>query len=233
MRILALETTERVGSVALLTDETLEAEVTLRADQRSSQSLIPSAKSLLEQTGWKVSELDLIAVSVGPGSFTGLRVGVTAAKTLAYAIGSEALGVSTMEVIALQAPGSPGRLSVVMDAQRRQLFVAIFEADSDGSWQLTEPTRIVDIQPWLDGLSKNDIVTGPGLRKLLDEVPQGVTVVDVSCWAPTAAAVGLLALEQHQAGRRDDIWNLLPDYCRQSAAEEKWEARQRDVRGDT
>jgi tRNA threonylcarbamoyladenosine biosynthesis protein TsaB len=99
MRILALETSDQTGSVAALDGDNLLEELILEQSQRSAQSLAPAMQNLLRRVGWQPSDVQLVAVSVGPGSFTGLRVGVTAAKVFAYAVGAEVLGINTLEVI--------------------------------------------------------------------------------------------------------------------------------------
>src|SRR4030042_1258471 len=104
MRILALETTDKAGSVAAMADGNLLAELTLGQTQRSAQSRAPAMLALLKQVGWRPADVQLVAVSVGPGSFTGLRVGVTTAKVFAYAIGAEVLAIDTLETIASGAP---------------------------------------------------------------------------------------------------------------------------------
>ena len=98
MRVLALETSERIGSLATLQTNGQQVEVvceaTLPADQRAAQSLLPAVRSILHDSGWEPKQLDLVCVTTGPGSFTGLRIGVTAAKTLAYAVGGRFGGSS-------------------------------------------------------------------------------------------------------------------------------------------
>ena len=95
MKILALETTERVGSVAVARDDNLLSEMKLDPNKRSTQSLALGLAAVLQQVGWHTTDLDLVATCVGPGSFTGLRVGVTTAKTLAYAAGADILVAGT------------------------------------------------------------------------------------------------------------------------------------------
>jgi tRNA threonylcarbamoyladenosine biosynthesis protein TsaB len=106
MRILAIETTDKTGSVAAMADDNLLADLMLDRTQRSAQSLAPAISRLLKQVGWLPADVQLVAVSIGPGSFTGLRVGVTAAKVFAYAVGAEVLGVNTLEAVAANAQGS-------------------------------------------------------------------------------------------------------------------------------
>lgn len=226
MRILAVETTERIASVAALASGQLLEQRTTPPEQRSAQALAPAIQSLLQHVAWQPSDVELVAVPVGPGSFTGLRVGVTTAKTFAYAVAAEVLGVNTLEVIAELAPAEIDELEVVMDAQRQQLFVGRFARDTSGHFQAREITHIVGEADWLARLTSRPVaVTGPGLRKLCPRVPEGILVVDSALWAPTAAVVGQLAWRKYEAGERDDLWKLAPQYFRASAAEDKWRER--------
>jgi tRNA threonylcarbamoyladenosine biosynthesis protein TsaB len=167
---------------------------------------------------WPAASVQLIAVTIGPGSFTGLRIGVTMAKTFAYAVGAEVIGINTLAVLAEQAGASNQPLWTVMDAQRQELFAARWDgaAATDAI-----DTRIISESDWLAMLAADDRVTGPALRKLQPRLPAGIEVVDASRWQPLASAVGTLAWRDYHAGRRDDLWRLLPQYYRLSAAEEK------------
>lgn len=234
MKALALETSDRIGSLAVLTasGDTVSTELTssLPADQRSAQSLLPSIKSLLERAGWKAADLDLIAVSTGPGSFTGLRIGVTAAKTLAYATGAELVEVHTLAAMASGVPNSWKRLWTVIDAQRRELFVAKFCMNDDEQSLPSEipETRILAVESWLEELSSEDWVCGLPLKNLANQLPAGVKVADQACWQPTAEQVGQLGVAAYQAGRTVDAVQLVPHYYRKSAAEEKADAKALD-----
>ena len=171
--------------------------------------------------------IHLVADTVGPGSFTGLRVGVTTAKTLAYSVGADILGVDTLETIAARAPRSVKVLSVAMDAQRGDVVARQFERARDGWLWPTGPAVLIAAEAWVGSLAPGTCVSGPVLRKLADQLPEGAVVLDGHDWAPSAAAVGRLAVRDYRAGRRDDVWSLVPRYSRRSAAEEKWEKRQR------
>jgi len=224
MRILALETTGFTGTLALLDDDRVVAERALPSDQRSAQSLAPAIQSLLQDHGWPIPSLGLIAVAQGPGSFTGLRVGVTTSKTLAYAIGADVLGVDTLEVLANQAGGiqDEARIHAVIDAQRNQLFAATFvwkAADAVAARQTS--THIADLDPWIASLQAGDVVIGPVLAKLASKLPDGILLARESDCQPRAATVGRLAWRDYAAGHRDDLWKLVPHYHRASAAEEK------------
>jgi tRNA threonylcarbamoyladenosine biosynthesis protein TsaB len=226
MRVLSLETSGTTGSVAVLEDNELVAEQALPGGQRSAQSLVPTIQALLAQAGWKISQVGLLMVTSGPGSFTSLRIGVSTAKALAYAVGAEILGVNTLEVIARQAHGDGQPVKVVLDAQRDQLFAATLASGKAGREPGTSATAVVDNQDWLDSLQPGEVVSGPGLKRLADRLPPGVIVVDRALWMPTATVVGQIGFEQYSAGRRDDVFQLVPQYFRRTAAEEQWDRRQ-------
>ena len=180
---------------------------------------------LLAQINWQPAGVELVAVTTGPGSFTGLRIGVTFAKVFAYAVGCQVLGVNTLEVIASRAPREASAFWVVLDAQRQQLFAAAFARFERGELVSSQPTHVVDVEAWLENLSPGNTVTGPALAKLRARLPAEVRALDAGLWQPTAEAVGTLAWKSYSAGRRDDVFTLVPQYFRRTAAEEQWERR--------
>jgi tRNA threonylcarbamoyladenosine biosynthesis protein TsaB len=225
MKILAIETTGQSGSIALLDGTTLAREIMLPAAERSAKSLAPAIREILDASGWQPSDIRLVAVTTGPGSFTGLRVGVTTAKTFAYAMRADVIGVNTLEVIAAQAPDDIERVSAVVDAQRQQVFVREFVRDSTRDFQPIADAAILDNDTWLAGINPATSVSGPGLEKLAAQIPAGVTIVAREHWSPRAAMVGQLGWRRYQSGARDDLWRIVPHYFRPSAAEEKWAER--------
>jgi len=227
VRGIALETSGLRGSVAALEGERVLAAHELTSRQRSAQSLAPALRDLLAEQKWQPRDVQLVAVTVGPGSFTGLRIGVTTAKTFAYAVGAELVAVDTLEVIALQAPEGWKCLKVALDAGRGQVFTAEFSRDARGELTTVAPSDIVEVVDWLAGLRSGDVVTGPMVDKLADELPPSVTAVDPTYRVPTATAVAQLAWRKYLAGQRDDPIQLVPLYLRLSAAEEKQAAQHR------
>jgi tRNA threonylcarbamoyladenosine biosynthesis protein TsaB len=229
MRILALETSGRHGSIAAMTGEdeqvSLLRQIVLRGDQRTAQSLAPAIKELLDQIDWSPRSVELVAVTAGPGSFTGLRIGVTTAKAFAYAVGANVVGVNTLaaladEVRAIDAPSSTP-LWTILDAQRQELFVAKFEGGGREGSEIDPETVILRESDWLERLQSGARVVGPPLRTLQSRLPDDVIVVDENLWQPMAAAVGRIGWCKFRAGTTDDVWNLVPHYFRASAAEEK------------
>lgn len=221
MKILALETTESTASVAALRNEHLLYELRLDPQQRSAQSLAPGIAAVLEKMHWKPGEVDLVAVAAGPGSFTGLRVGVTTAKVFAYCARAEVLGVDTLEVIAARTPAEILAVSVAVDAQRGEVVARLFRRKPDGCMAPVEPAERVGLEHWLESVPPDAYLSGPVLRKVSDRIGGGLRTAPPECWGPTASAVGQVAARHYAQGRRDDLWALVPHYCRPSAAEEK------------
>ncbi len=224
-RILAIETSGRHGSVATLNGgddgSRLIHQIALGGEQRTAQALAPAIQRLLRESDWSPDSVELVAVAVGPGSFTGLRIGVTTAKAFAYAVGAEVIGVNTLMALAHQAPLSNAPLWAVLDAQRQELFAAKFVRDDSQQLRLEQPTHIISQNDWLTELTQGDAVAGTALTRLSERIPEGVKIIRPELWQPMAEAVGHVAWQQYEAGERDDLWQLLPQYYRASAAEEK------------
>ncbi len=221
MNLLALETSGVAGSVAALAGGNLLAKSSLAPDLGSAQSLAPAIRSLLDAIGWRPADVRLVAVTQGPGSFTGLRVGVTAAKAFAYSVGAEVLGVDTLEVIANQAPADVARVSAAVDAQRGDVVTAVFTRDAAGWLVADAPARLIPIDRWLATLPPGVPISGPVVGKLAGRLPAGVAALDPQFWHPQAPTVGRLAARDYATGRRDDLWSFVPRYSRRSAAEER------------
>jgi tRNA threonylcarbamoyladenosine biosynthesis protein TsaB len=220
MKLLALETSGTSGSVAALNDESVLQQIDLPEGIRTAESLAPTIQEVLQAVGWQPQQLDLIAVTRGPGSFTGLRVGIVTTKALAYATGARVAGVNTLDVIADQVQPFDGTVWAVIDAQRQQLFASCYERGSNGWKRLGNP-QIFDNQDWISTLESGVQVTGPGLKRVVELLPAGVEPVESSQWQPRASTVGRLAVRRRDELAEQDLWNLLPFYFRKSAAEEK------------
>ncbi len=227
LRVIALETSERIGTLAALRVQDGQTELlcsrNLSGKQRTAQSLLPALQELLEACGWKPQDLTLVCTTRGPGSFTGLRLGITTAKTLAYATGAELVGISTLAAIGASVPTEHERLWTILDAQRRELFVACFEKDWQSGGNNLPPTHILRIEDWLKQLRTGDLVAGSPLKKLGEYLPLGVEAVAPEFWAPQATRVGHLGIAAHKRGQAVDPMQLVPEYFRKSAAEEKAE----------
>ena len=129
MKILAFDTSATVATVALCDNERLLAEYTVNNGNTHSETLLPMIESLLGHFSMSVSDVDLFAVSVGPGSFTGVRIGAATLKGLAFASDKPCVGVSTLEAIAENLSVCKGLICPVMNARRAQVYTALFRSD--------------------------------------------------------------------------------------------------------
>lgn len=230
MRVLAIESSGRTGSIALLDASGATAQLLVEhqtvAEQRTAQSLVPAMKSTLAHAAWRPADVELVCVTTGPGSFTGLRIGVVAAKTFAYAVGAKLVGVHTLSAIAAAVEQPLVRLWTVLDAQRQEFFVASFDGRRSIADQATPATEILNLPQLLQRLQPGDAIAGPPLAKLAAQLPAEVAALAEPYWQPQAAAVGALGIELFQAGAQVNPIDLVPRYFRKSAAEEKAERGQ-------
>ena len=180
-------------------------------------------RSLLDEAGWKPRDLNAVVVCRGPGSYTGLRVGVMSAKTFAYATGCALLALDTFAVVAVRAPAAVTRLDVLADAQQNKVYLQPYERVGSG-WRPLAPLAIRPFAEWLQTRDATAWATGPGLRKWAAQMPADVPRVDAALWEPDALSLLRLGRARYQAGERDDLWTVEPLYLRASSAEEQWKA---------
>jgi tRNA threonylcarbamoyladenosine biosynthesis protein TsaB len=225
-RILAIETSGHAGSVALGEDGRVVAAREISGDRKTARMLAPAIREVLAEVGWQPRDVGLVAVGIGPGSFTGLRLGVTTAKAFAYAVGAEILGLDTREILAAGVSADAPRVHTVLDAQRGELFVGRLVAAEPGGPRTLQPGPVLWSEAdFLASLVPGDVVTGPVLDRLAAKLPAGVLASDRATWIPQAKDALALAARDWLLGRRDDPLTLLPEYGRASAAEEKRAAR--------
>ncbi len=222
MKILALETSGQSGSVAVAYEGEIVCEAALPTGMRSAQGLAPTIADVLKRVNWQASDLQIVAVTRGPGSFTGLRVGVTTAKVMAFCLGAKVIGVDTLATIAQHAPSGRSRIWTVLDALRDQFYVASFAPDSAGQYQRLTETRLSGRLQWLEQLdtTSDDYVIGPGVVKLVPYLPAKFEIAPISLGEPQASAVAKFAWKSHLSGNYGEPWTLVPDYFRPSYAEE-------------
>lgn len=225
MLILALDTSSKTGSVAIFEDSELIQSRSIgdrSTERRASASCFPiDVNRLLGEANRKIDDIGVIAVATGPGSFTGLRVGVVAAKTLAYSLGCKIIGVNALSAISAAAieGASVSSVCAVMDAQRSQLFAARFESVTSWSPKMIGEVEIIDRKQLID-FAQGDPITGPGLEKVSMELTE-VQTLDRRYWSCNAERIGRSSYPRVKSSTFDDPWTLKPRYYRASAAEEK------------
>jgi tRNA threonylcarbamoyladenosine biosynthesis protein TsaB len=218
-----LETSCQVGQVAVAGGAKVLALRRLDEARRHARDLVPALRELLAEQGWKPRDLSAVIVSRGPGSYTGLRVGIMTAKTLAYATGCALVAVDTFAAIARQAPDPAACVDVLADAQQDKVYVQSFARDS-GAWEPQNTLTIRAFAGWYAGLGEGVWVSGPGVRGHEKDL-RGRLLVDAELREPLPESLLHIGHERFQRGERDDLWTLEPLYLRPSAAEEKWAGR--------
>lgn len=230
-RLLLIETSGRAGCVALALGGELRGVRRLDEARRNARDLAPATAELLATQRWRPRDVQAVVVSRGPGSYTGLRVGLMSAKAFAYATGCALVAVDTFAVIASQAPQAVTRLDVLADAQQDKVYVQSFGRTAEG-WRPLNPLAIQVFAAWLARREPTAWVTGPGLNRWGEHLPADVPVVEVPAREPTPEALLRLGLARYEAGQRDDVGSLEPLYLRPSAAEEQWDARRAPLTRD-
>lgn len=224
MKILALETSAVAASAAVCEDNNLIAQNFQRTGLTHSATLMPMVESMLNNAGIKLEEIDVIAVASGPGSFTGLRIGVSTAKGLAWAENKPCASVSTLEAMAWQLSGMDGMICTAMDARRQQIYNALFEM-KDGVLSRLTPDRAIsleDLQKELENTKKTQIIVGDGAQlcyNALKECGTSVKMAPPHLLYQTAWGVARAALEQIRNNTLTDSAGLIPNYHRLSQAE--------------
>jgi tRNA threonylcarbamoyladenosine biosynthesis protein TsaB len=225
VRILGLDTATWKASVGLRIDGQLSSEKSRTADGSHAVSLLSLIEEVLRDGGCAVRDLDAVAVSGGPGSFTGLRIGLSIAKGLAYATGACLIAVPTLEALARTVAHLDGRICAVLDARKGELYAACFQSSNGVLRRLTDdllltPAALVNILP-TPCVMLGDAVApyGTFLRRHLGAA---VTLLPSDTHGPSGGVVAAMADERLQAGGPDDLSRLEPRYIRPSEAELKW-----------
>src|ERR1700722_14854083 len=184
-RLLIVETSSGIGEVALAMGERLVGQRRLEENRRNARDLAPSAAALLAEQGWRPRQIHAVIVSRGPGSYTGLRVGIMSAKTLAYATGCGLVAVETFACLARQAPRDVKRLDVIADAQQGNIYRQAFERNgSSESWQTKSTLSGEPWAVWLPRQQESSWVTGPGLVTHVKQFGAVQRLVSSELWLP-------------------------------------------------
>ena len=224
MRVLALETSAKACSAAVTADGRVLASAFQCTGLTHSRTLMPMVEAMLKNAELVLADCDAVAVANGPGSFTGIRIGVSAAKGLAFSIGKPAVGVSTPEAMARNVAWLNGLVICAVDARRRQVYNALFQAQ-DGALTRLTPDRAISLEE-LAAEVKEDcrpkIIVGDGARLCYNALSER----GISCrMAPAhlvmqnAVSVALEAEELARAGHLLTAQELQPVYLRPAHAQ--------------
>ena len=221
MITLALESAAAVASVALTEDGRTLAELTLDNGNTHSETLLPMADMLFRLTDRTLADVDLFAVSVGPGSFTGIRIGAATVKGLAFGSGKCCLGVSSLEALAYGLRGQDGLICPVLNARRRQVYTALFRSEGGRITRLTddEVCPVDGLDERLAGYAEPVLFVGDASRLATETVTHAVGTVAAPLLRASAAAVAYAAEAAYARGARGSDATLSPVYLRPCQAE--------------
>jgi tRNA threonylcarbamoyladenosine biosynthesis protein TsaB len=225
MRTIAIDTSHAGGTVAALAGPSV-ATRTLGVAGEHATRIAVALENAVDDLGWRLADTELVVVVRGPGPFTGLRVGVAAAKSIAWTSGAKLVGVCGFEVIAREAGGvmsqDAASIHIAFDAGRGEVYAATATpCDSPSRWAIGPPSLLAATD-WLDALPPRSIVSGPAVATLAGALTSAAhRVAAPDAWFPTAVAAAQVGIMRAAANQLDDPAALVPHYLRLSYAEER------------
>ncbi|MEE1027162.1 MAG: tRNA (adenosine(37)-N6)-threonylcarbamoyltransferase complex dimerization subunit type 1 TsaB [Agathobacter sp.] len=236
MKVLALDSSGLVASVAIVQDDELLGEYTINHKKTHSQTLLPMLDEVAKMIELDMNSIDFIAVSAGPGSFTGLRIGSATAKGLALALDKKIVSVPTIDAMAYNLWGSDAQICPIMDARRNQVYTGLYQFEDDHmNTILPECVLMIDeIVSRINESGKKTVFLGDGVA-VFKEYIEGNIKVSYS-FAPAnnnkqrASSVAALGIELYKAGKAEDAKEHKPEYLRLSQAERERQEKVRDFK---
>ncbi|WP_027109051.1 tRNA (adenosine(37)-N6)-threonylcarbamoyltransferase complex dimerization subunit type 1 TsaB [Lacticigenium naphthae] len=226
MRVLAIDTSNQVMSIALNEDKKLIAELTTNVKRNHSERLMPAIEKLMKEVNWSPDSLNRIAISKGPGSYTGLRIGLTVAKTLAWTLDIDLVAVSSLKVLAANIYAEGQLIVPLFDARRGNIYTGLYKMENGSYVPLEEDTHISS-KKWAFYLSKYKrpmIIVGQDIKKhevyFKEELADKVKMAEDEWNLPRASRLATLAYEEKPV----NVHTFIPEYLKLTEAEETWKA---------
>ena len=222
MKILAVDTATKSCSVAVIDGESLLAESTVANNQTHARHLLQMIDAVIGQARLEISELDGFAVSNGPGSFTGLRIGIASIKGLAFSLNKPVVGVSSLKALAYQCKQKPYLICPVIDARKQEVYCCRYRSDN-GELKQEGSERVAIPLEALGSIRESSIFIGSGAQLyqqfIIGELGQLAHFVSENEHTIQASAVAWLSLPRFKRQDTDDVHLLVPHYIRKSDAE--------------
>lgn len=228
MKVLAIDTSSNAASVALMEDGILLGEFVLNHKKTHSQEIMPMIDDVLKRCECEVSDIDLFAAAKGPGSFTGLRIGIATIKGLAHSVGKPVIGISTLEGLAHNMPFCEHTIVPIMDARRNQVYTGAYLWDDGELREIGEPEAI-SIEECVEACGDllETVFLGDGVpvyREFIKEkLGDKAIFAPASCNMQKASSIAALALVRKDEA--ESYYGLEPEYLRKSQAEREREER--------
>lgn len=233
MKILALESSAMTASAAVVTEKMTISEYTIDNKMTHSQTLLAMIDEMVKMAGIELKELDAIAVSGGPGSFTGLRIGSATAKGLGMALDIPIVHVPTIDALAYNIYGTQNLICPMLDARRTQVYSGVYENyDSFKIVKQQELYLIKDIIEYLNSQQKAVIFLGDGVDANIEYIQANITVpyliAPLNLNRAKAASVGALAVRMYSEGKYCRPEEHVPEYLRQTQAERELKEKKKE-----
>lgn len=230
MYILGIETSTKTGSVAVMSEQGVIAQYSLNIEVTHSERLMSTVDRVLKDTGLTMQQFDGFAVAIGPGSFTGLRIGLATVKGLALATGKPIAPVPTLQALARNIPLAAHPICPMLDARKNEVYAALFTFDGSTLTQ-TMPETVVPLAQLAAFIADRTVFTGEASHLYRTELEgllgDRALFAPLSSILPSAAIVAEVGLKMIRNGRHSDPDSLTPLYIRRPEAEVAWEKRMR------
>jgi len=229
MKILALETSTMLGGVAIADGHGLIAEIRLNVKTTHSERMMTAVDYALRQSDMTLDEIDAVAVASGPGSFTGLRIGLSTAKGLCYAAAKPLVLVPTLEAFAWNFPCCVHPVCVMLDARKGEVYAAVFRLEHDGFVPVVS-VRSIRPEDLLRDCTGPVVLAGEGVLRYRDRILSAAAEVAIIApsqkMVPSPSNVALLGLQKALRSEFADAATAEPLYIRKSEAEVQWSEKQ-------
>ncbi|MDP4092474.1 MAG: tRNA (adenosine(37)-N6)-threonylcarbamoyltransferase complex dimerization subunit type 1 TsaB [Bacillota bacterium] len=232
MKILAVETSSTVAAAAIMDNNRLLGEYILNHKKTHSQKLMPMLESLMNDLELSPKDIDVYAASSGPGSFTGLRIGVTTVKSIAYAADKPVVSIPTLDALAFNIPLMDSLICPIMDARNNQVYTALYKCEKNSQVKITEYMGI-PVQELMDIIkSKGQKTVFLGDAAPIHEEYIKQELKEMCQFAPgnlmlqKASSVAYLAYVKASGGQLENCFDMIPFYLRKSQAEREYEKKQ-------
>lgn len=230
MYILGIETATKTGGVAIVSENGVLAEYTLNIEVTHSERLMSTVDRVLKDTGFTLANIYGYGVSIGPGSFTGLRIGLSTIKGLAFATGKPVAAVPTLRALAWNIPFSRYPVCPLLDARKKEVYAGLYRYDG-GNYVQEMPDTVISLAEMAGKTAGEILFTGEGARLFAGDIQKSfgdrAHFATLSSSVPSAASVAEIALMMLKAGQQTAPDELVPMYIRRPEAEVAWEKRQR------
>ena len=230
MKVLAVDTSSNVATAAVVEDGKLLGEIVLNHGKTHSQKIMVMIQELMNDLELTVQDIDIFAAANGPGSFTGLRIGVATIKALAHSVNKPVVGVSTLAGLAYNMPYCEHIIVPIMDARRNQVYTASYIWDEDGFKELGVDEAI-SIEECVDSCGEllDTVFVGDGVYVhkdyICERLGERAHFAPASALLQRASSIAMLALEKAQRGESQHYSELTPFYLRKSQAEREYEEK--------